>query len=107
MKFPVKFGPEAEVQAQAVLFLRRNVKWTKTDLLDEIAIADQIAIAEAKAEEETVLAVQVDQAVVVHHPQVVHQGVQAQVRVPLDPDLGIRKVSLYFFKNGTEITLST
>ena len=90
-----------------MLLLQRNVKWTKTDPQGEIAIADLIAIAEAKADEETVLAVQVDQAAVVHHPQVVHQGVQAQVRVPLDPDLEIRKVSLYFFKNDTEITLST
>ena len=90
-----------------MLLLQRNVKWTKTDLLDEIAIADQIAIEEAKAEEETVLAVQVDQAAAVHHPQVVHQGVQAQVRVLLDPDLGTKKVNLYFIKKCKEITLST
>ena len=90
-----------------MLLLQRNVKWTKTDLQGETAIADLIAIAEAKADEETVLAVQVDQAAVVHHPQVVHQGVQAQVRVPLGPDLEIRKVSLYFIKKCKEFTLST
>ena len=80
-----------------MLPLQRNVKWTKTDHQGVIAIADLIGIVEAKADEETVLAVQVDQAAVVHHPQVVLQGVQAQVRVLLDQDLGTRKVSLKAF----------
>ena len=81
-----------------MLLLQTNVKWIKTDHLDEIAIDDQIAIVEAKADEETVRVVQVDQAAAVHHLQVVLQGVQAQVLVLLDRDLGTRKVSVWIFQ---------